>query len=138
MFPRKKFFLSETTGINPANWWSHTEVGHTHEALREMHALFGRDAAFPTAKPERLLERILHIATNPGDLVLDPFLGSGTTTAVAHKMKRYWIGIEQGDHCESHCLSRMLKVCRGTDQGGISEKMNWTGGGGFSFYRESF
>jgi len=96
--------------------------------------LFGRDLAFSTAKPERLIERIFHIATNPGDLVLDSFLGSGTTAAVAHKMGRRYIGIEMGDHAESHCVPRLKKVIDG-EQGGISQAVNWQGGGGFRFYR---
>jgi adenine-specific DNA-methyltransferase len=77
-----------------------------------------------------LLSRILHIATNPGDLVLDSFLGSGTTAAVAHKMGRRWIGIEMGDHAVTHCLPRLQKVVDG-EQGGISAAVNWQGGGGF-------
>ncbi|MEF9605637.1 site-specific DNA-methyltransferase, partial [Paracoccus sp. PXZ] len=112
----------------------HEEAGHTDEAKREIHALFGADNAFGTPKPERLIERILHIATNPGDLVLDSFLGSGTTAAVAQKMGRRYIGIEMGDHAVSHCVPRMKKVIEG-EQGGISQAQNWQGGGGFRFYR---
>jgi len=89
---------------------------------------------FPRAKkPERLLERIIALATNPGDLVLDSFLGSGTTAAVAHKMGRRYIGIELGDHCYTHCLPRLKAVVDG-EQGGISRAQNWQGGGGFKFY----
>ncbi|MBN8529458.1 MAG: site-specific DNA-methyltransferase [Caulobacterales bacterium] len=87
-----------------------------------------------TPKPERLIERIIHIATNPGDLVLDSFLGSGTTAAVAHKMGRRYIGIEVGDHAVTHCAPRLKKVIEG-EQGGISKSIGWTGGGGFRFYR---
>lgn len=87
---------------------------------------------FATPKPERLVQRILHIATNPGDLVLDSFLGSGTTAAVAHKMGRRWIGIEMGDHARTHCALRMQKVIEG-EQGGISKDVGWEGGGGFRF-----
>ena len=93
-------FLSEVEGLVPWTWWPHGEVGHTDESKKEANALFGADVSFGTPKPERLLQRILHIATNPGDLVLDSFLGSGTTAAVAHKMGRRWIGIEMGDHAE--------------------------------------
>lgn len=75
------------------------------------------------------MQRILHIASNPGDLVLDSFLGSGTTAAVAHKMGRRWIGIEMGDHAETHCKPRLDKVIAG-EQGGVSEAVGWTGGGG--------
>jgi adenine-specific DNA-methyltransferase len=81
-----------------------------------------------------LLQRIIHIATNPGDLVLDSFLGSGTTCAVAHKMGRRYIGIEIGEHAVTHCVPRLKKVIDG-EQGGISQSVNWRGGGGFRFYR---
>jgi adenine-specific DNA-methyltransferase len=87
-----------------------------------------------TPKPERLIERALTIATNPGDLVLDSFLGSGTTTAVAHKMERKYIGIELGDHAVTHCAPRLQKVIEG-EQGGISKTCKWEGGGGFRFFR---
>jgi adenine-specific DNA-methyltransferase len=80
------------------------------------------------------MKRILQIATNPGDLVLDSFLGSGTTAAVAHKMARRYIGIEMGDHAMSHCVPRVHKVIDG-EQGGISEAVEWKGGGGFRFYK---
>jgi adenine-specific DNA-methyltransferase len=109
-------------------------VGHNQEAKKEIIALFGTANIFETPKPERLIERILFLASNPGDGVLDSFLGSGTTDAVAHKMKRKWIGIELGDHCHTHCIPRLQKVCDGTDQGGISVAQNWKGGGGFKYY----
>ena len=115
----------------PWSWLPHDEVGHTGEAKREVAAIFG-DENFSTPKPERLIQRILHIATNPGDLVLDSFLGSGTTAAVAHKMGRAWIGVEMGDHARSHCATRMKKVIEG-EQGGISKDVGWQGGGGFRF-----
>ena len=92
------------------------------------------DDVFGTPKPERLIERVLHIATNNGDLILDSFLGSGTTAAVAHKINRRYIGIEMGDHAQTHCQPRLQKVVEG-EQGGISKAVNWTGGGGFRFYR---
>ena len=85
-------------------------------------------------KPEALIKRILSIATNPGDLVLDSFLGSGTTAAVAHKMGRRWIGVELGDHCYTHCKVRLDKVIDGTDAGGITKAVDWKGGGGYRFY----
>ena len=94
--------------------------------------MFGASNSFDTPKPERLLERIIHIATNPSDLILDSFLGSGTTAAVAHKMGRRWIGIEMGEHAVTHCLPRLQKVVAG-EQGGISQAVNWQGGGGFRF-----
>jgi adenine-specific DNA-methyltransferase len=132
--PRVKLFLSESEGIRSWTWWPHTEVGHNQEAKKEINQLFGADTAFETPKPERLLRRILEIATNPGDIVLDSFLGSGTTAAVAHKMGRRYIGIEMGDHAVTHCVPRLKKVIEG-EQGGISTQVNWKGGGGFRFYR---
>jgi adenine-specific DNA-methyltransferase len=127
-------YLSEVEGLVPWTWWPHEEVGHTDESKKEANALFGADVSFGTPKPERLMQRILHIASNPGDLVLDSFLGSGTTAAVAHKMGRRWIGIEMGNHAETHCKPRLDKVIAG-EQGGVSEAVGWTGGGGFRFYR---
>jgi adenine-specific DNA-methyltransferase len=97
-------------------------------------ALFPGETPFSTPKPEGLISRIIHIATNPGDLVLDSFLGSGTTAAVAHKMNRRYIGIEMGDHAETHCQPRLKKVIEG-EQGGISKAVNWQGGGGFHYFR---
>ena len=123
-------FLSEVEGLVPWTWWRHEEVGHTDESKKEANVLFGGDISFGTPKPERLAQRILHIATNPNDLILDSFLGSGTTAAVAHKMGRRWIGIEMGAHALTHCLPRLQKVIAG-EQGGISEAVNWQGGGGF-------
>jgi len=127
-------FLSEVEGLVPWTWWPHTDAGHTDESKKEANELFGSDVSFGTPKPERLIERILQIASNSGDLVLDSFLGSGTTAAVAHKMGRRYIGIEMGDHARTHCVPRLQKVIDG-EQGGISETAGWTGGGGFRFYR---
>ena len=107
-------------------------MGHNQESKKEINELFGADNSFTTPKPERLLQRILHIATAPNDLVLDSFLGSGTTAAVAHKMGRRWIGIEMGDHAVTHCLPRLQKVIDG-EQGGISTSVGWQGGGGMRF-----
>ena len=131
--PRKKVYLSECSGVTPWTWWENKDVGHNQEAKKENNILFGTSNAFETPKPERLIERILTIATNPGDLVLDSFLGSGTTTAVAHKMGRRWIGIEMGEHAKTHCAVRMKKVVDG-EQGGISKAVKWQGGGGFHYY----
>jgi adenine-specific DNA-methyltransferase len=127
-------YLSEVPGITPWTWWPSDEVGHTDESKKEIHALFGKTEAFASPKPERLMQRILTIATNPGDLVLDSFLGSGTTAAVAHKLGRRYIGIEMGDHAMTHCVPRLQKVIEG-EIGGISEDVNWQGGGGFRFYK---
>jgi adenine-specific DNA-methyltransferase len=127
-------YLTEVEGFVPWTWWPHDEVGHTDEARKEIHSIFGKEDAFATPKPERLIYRALTIATNPGDLVLDSFLGSGTAAAVAHKMGRRWIGIELGDHAVTHCVPRLRKVVDG-EQGGISEAVGWKGGGGFRFCR---
>lgn len=90
---------------------------------------------FPNGeKNEKLLQRIISMITNEGDFVLDSFLGSGTTAAVAHKMCRKWIGIELRDHCYTHCEPRLQKVVDGTDQDGISKALDWKGGGGYKFY----
>ena len=90
---------------------------------------------FSTPKPESLIQRIVHIATNPGDLVLDSFAGSGTTGAVAHKMGRRWIMVELGEHCHTHIVPRLKKVIDGNDPGGITKAVGWQGGGGFRYYR---
>lgn len=127
-------YLSEVDGVAPWTWWPSEEVSHTDAAKKEIYALFGKQNAFDTPKPEMLIERILHIATNKGDLILDSFLGSGTTAAVAHKMKRKYIGIELGEQAYSLCYPRLKQVTDGTDQGGISKAQNWQGGSGFKFY----
>ncbi|WP_036136073.1 site-specific DNA-methyltransferase [Luteimonas mephitis] len=129
--PQQKRFLGDAAkkGSTVKTWWD--DVGTATEATKELQKL---DVDFDTPKPERLLERIHLIATNPGDLVLDSFLGSGTTAAVAHKMGRRWIGIEMGEHARSHCQPRLKKVVDG-EQGGISETVKWKGGGGFRFYK---
>jgi adenine-specific DNA-methyltransferase len=132
--PRRKNYLSEAQGRQSWTWWPHDEVGNTQESKKEIKVLFGNANAFDTPKPERLIQRVLQIATNPGDLVLDSFLGSGTTAAVAHKMGRRYIGIEMGDHAVTHCAPRLQKVIEG-EQGGISKAVGWKGGGGFRFYR---
>ncbi|MCY4387497.1 MAG: site-specific DNA-methyltransferase [Desulfurellaceae bacterium] len=132
--PQIKRFLSEVKeGRVPQTLWPYEEVGHTQDAKKETVKIFGSEV-FTTPKPERLIQRILHIATNPGDLVLDSFLGSGTTAAVAHKMGRRYIGIEMGEHAVTHCVPRLRKVIDG-EQGGISKSVGWQGGGGFRFYR---
>jgi adenine-specific DNA-methyltransferase len=129
--PRKKTYLDEHQGRMSWSWWPNDDVGNTQESKKEVIAIFEEDT-FATPKPERLIQRILHIATNPGDLVLDSFLGSGTTAAVAHKMGRRWIGVEMGVHARTHCALRLQKVIAG-EQGGISEDVGWQGGGGFRF-----
>jgi len=133
--PRFKRFLSEVQeGIVCMTVWLRTEVGDNQDAKREV-MVFNSEQVFSTPKPERLLSRVLEIASNPGDWVLDSFSGSGTTGAVAHKMGRNWIMVELGEHCHTHIIPRMKKVIDGTDQGGISEAVGWKGGGGFKYYR---
>jgi adenine-specific DNA-methyltransferase len=134
--PRIKKFLSEAkTGIVPATLWLHTSAGTNAEAKQEVRDLIGEGGEiFLTPKPEKLLKLVLTIASKPGDLVLDSFLGSGTTAAVAHKMGRRYIGVEMGTHAMTHCAPRLKKVIEG-EQGGISKDLGWKGGGGFRFYR---
>jgi adenine-specific DNA-methyltransferase len=132
--PRVKNFLSEHEGVRAWSWWSNAEVGHNQEAKKEINTLFGTDS-FDTPKPERLIRRIIELATNPNDLVLDSFAGSGTTGAVAHKMGRRWIMVELGEHCHTHIIPRLQKVIDGEEKGGISDAVNWQGGGGFRYYK---
>ena len=126
-------YLSEVDGTVPWTWWTHEEVGNTDIAKKESLSLFPSNP-FDTAKPEKLIERILHIATNESDLILDSFAGSGTTGAVAQKMGRRWIMVELGEHCHTHIAPRLQKVVDGDDFGGISKAVNWKGGGGFRYY----
>ncbi|MEP9374288.1 site-specific DNA-methyltransferase [Mesorhizobium sp. KR1-2] len=133
--PRRKTFLSENQGISAWSWWDNNEVGHSQEAKKESISLFGAHKAFETPKPERLIKRVLDIATRPGDLVLDSFAGSGTTGAVAHKMGRRWIMVELGGHCHTHIVPRLKKVIDGTDEGGVTQGAGWKGGGGFNYFR---
>lgn len=132
--PSRKTFLCDLkkNGIPSRTLWRFDEVGHNHEARDEV-KVFNPESVFATPKPERLIERILMLGSNPGDIVLDSFLGSGTTAAVAHKMNRNWIGIELGNHCYTHCKPRMDMVIDG-EQGGVSQSYNWHGGGGYKFY----
>lgn len=132
--PRRKTFLNESEGVTAWTWWQNSEVGHTQESKKEILDLFGVDDVFATPKPERLIYRIIYLSSNEGDIILDSFLGSGTTAAVAHKMGRRYIGIEMGEHAVTHCVPRLKKVIAG-EQGGISNAINWQGGGGFRFYR---
>lgn len=135
--PIIKRYLSEVReGVAPRTWWSADEVGTNQGAKRDhLNKLLPDIEPFATPKPEGLLYRIIQIATNAGDLVLDSFAGSGTTGAVAQKMGRRWIMIELGEHIHTNIIPRLKKVIDGTDQGGISEAMDWKGGGGFRYYR---
>jgi adenine-specific DNA-methyltransferase len=131
----RKIYLSDQAGRVPESIWFGEEVGTTREATAELRdVLRDVEELFPTPKPERLLQRILLIATNPGDLVLDSFGGSGTTGAVAHKMGRRWIMVELGGHCLTHIVPRLKKVIDGSDSGGVTEAVDWKGGGGFRYY----
>ena len=131
--PRIKRFLSEVQdGIVSETLWLREEVGDNQLAKREA-VQFNSSMVFSTPKPELLIHKIIYLATNSNDLVLDSFLGSGTTAAVAHKMGRRYIGIEMGDHAVTHCAPRLKKVIEG-EQGGISAEIKWQGGGGFHFY----
>lgn len=132
--PRYKRFITEVQdGFVATTLWLRDEVGDNQEAKKEVKGFNAQDV-FSTPKPERLIERILTLATKDGDLVLDSFLGSGTTAAVAQKMGRRWIGVEMGDHAYTHCKVRLDKVIDGSDQGGITKSANWKGGGGYRFY----
>lgn len=110
-----------------------TDIAINSDAKEEILALFNDSKAFNYPKPEKLIKHLLSIATNKNDLVLDSFLGSGTTCAVAQKMGRKYIGIEMGEHAITHCVPRMKAVIKG-EQGGISKAVNWNGGGGYTFY----
>lgn len=133
--PRQKKFLkeSEDAGLTPETIWYADDVGTNDTAKRHSNALFDGNG-FDNPKPEELIRRVLEIATNPGDLVLDSFAGSGTTGATAQKMGRRWIMIELGEHCNTHIVPRLKKVIDAQDGGGISEVQAWKGGGGFRYF----
>ncbi|MBC7950036.1 MAG: site-specific DNA-methyltransferase [Chitinophagaceae bacterium] len=130
--PQIKQFLSEVQqGMVARSIWTFDEVGHNQVSRREITKLFG-ELVFATPKPEKLLKRILSLSTNDHDLVMDFFLGSGTTAAVAHKMNRRYIGIDQLDYVR-HVAAERLKKVIGGEQGGISEEVGWQGGGSFKY-----
>jgi adenine-specific DNA-methyltransferase len=134
--PIIKRYLSEVReGVAPRTWWSADEVGTNQQAKRDhLNKLLPDVEPFATPKPEGLIHRILYIATNPSDLVLDSFAGGGTTGAVAHKMGRRWIMVELGDHAQTHIVPRLRKVIDGADPGGVTKAVDWPGGGGFRYY----
>lgn len=134
--PRRKRFLSEIRGgLVPTTWWA-SDIAKNEDGKKELKALFPEEEnVFATPKPEFLIKRIITLASNHGDIVLDSFAGSGTTGAVAHKMGRRWIMIELGEHCHTHIIPRLKKVIDGEDKGGITQAVNWKGGGGFRYYR---
>lgn len=130
--PSVKKFLNEVKDtVTPQTIWDYSEVGHNQEAIQNLNKLFN-ESIFTTPKPERLLQRIIHIGSNEKDLVLDFFMGSATTQAVAHKMNRRYIGIEQMDYIKTVSVPRLKKVIEG-EQGGISKDVDWEGGGSFVY-----
>lgn len=130
--PRLKRFQSEVDGLAPFTIWTAEEVGENSHAKKDLLRLFADQAAFDTPKPESLLERIIRIGSNEGEIVLDCFLGSGTTAATAHKLQRRWVGVERNqDVFDRFALPRLRKVINGDDSVGISPKVAWSGGGGF-------
>lgn len=133
--PRIKQFLADRkAGLTPETLWRAEDVGTTSNAKKQLMALFKDISLFDTPKPEQLIHRVLEISTNLGDIVLDAYLGSGTTAAVAHKMNRIYLGIEVGEHIKTHCAQRLQQVIAG-ESGGISKLVGWKGGGGFDFYQ---
>lgn len=130
----KKILAEKEIGLTPETLWLGLNVGTTNKAKKHVLSLFPGKPVFDTPKPEQLIKRILEISTNEGDLVLDAYLGSGTTAAVAHKMKRNYIGIEQGRQMIDIVIPRMQKIVRGEENGGITNEIGWTGGGGYNLY----
>jgi adenine-specific DNA-methyltransferase len=134
----KKTYLKDQGGLSASTMWDDIEdTGHNRQAKYELKKLFPDSATsdlFATPKPERLIKKVLMIATRPNDIVLDSFAGSGTTGAVAHKMGRRWIMVELGDHCHTHIIPRLKKVIDGEDKGGITEATGWKSGGGFRYF----
>ena len=131
--PRIKRFIDELDGLVPSSLWLAEEVGGNDDAKRHLQSM-SAGGWFDTPKPESLLARIIHIASDEGDLVLDPFAGSGTTAAAAHKLDRTWITIERlAEVAEDVTLPRLERVVQGRDPGGISAAIEWSGGGGFEF-----
>ena len=131
--PRLKMFLTDAERLVPRSVWMAADAGSTQSAMTEQKLL--SETPFSTPKPEQLLQRILSIASNPGDLVLDSFAGSGTTGSVAQKMGRRWIMVELGDHIHTHIIPRLKKVIDGADLAGVTESIGWKGGGGFRYFR---
>ena len=133
--PRLKQFLGAANrGINPDTLWLAHDVGTTDLAKKHLLRMFPRGTPFDTPKPESLIARLLHIASAPGELILDAYLGSGTTAAVAHKMNRKYIAIDENPAAISISAARLAKVVEG-EEGGISKDVSWKGGSGFDLFR---
>jgi adenine-specific DNA-methyltransferase len=130
--PSIKRYLTEVADLVPRTLWRKEHVGSNRTSKNEMRALFPDQPSFGTPKPEALIQRVLQVATAEGDIVLDSFLGSATTSAVAHKMRRRHIGVEVGEHARTHCIPRLEQVVNG-EQGGVSKVVGWERGGGFRF-----
>lgn len=127
-----RIYHEDSIGTPPETIWAQSDVGSNRTSKKEIKDLFKSDV-FDTPKPEKLLQRIIHISSNSGDIILDSFAGSGTTGAVAHKMRRRWIMVELGEHCHTHIIPRLQKVIDGEDKGGVTEMVRWQGGGGFRY-----
>ena len=132
--PRLKLFSDQVRGLVPFTIWESSDTGTNDDAKRHLMTLFPCGSVFDTPKPEELLERIIHLATHPDELVVDLFGGSGTTAAVAHKMGRRWILVERNPQtvCD-YTLPRLQAVINGEDFGGVTTSLNWSGGGEFEF-----
>ena len=134
-FPVEKKYLSEVkSGVVNQTWWPYEFAGSTRNASAEMKKIFDGEKAFDTPKPEKLIYRIVNMSSNPGDIVMDSFAGSGTTGAVAQKMGRKWIMVEIGEHADTHIIPRLKKVINGDDESGVTRAVEWKGGGGFRYY----
>lgn len=129
----KKFLNDKNKGLTPETLWLAESAGTNKLAKKHLLELFPNNKIFDTPKPESLMQKIINIATNEGDIVMDCYLGSGSTIATAHKLNRKYIGIEKGNHIIDLISERMKLVVKG-EQGGISKNINWQGGGSFSFY----
>lgn len=133
--PYYRVYGDNLKGRPPETIWPHQEVGSNRTSKAEVKAMLPDVVPFKTPKPERLMQRVIEVASGSGDLVLDSFAGSGTTGAVAHKMGRRWIMVELEDTCHTHIIPRLRKVIDGADPGGVTEAVDWKGGGGFRYFR---
>ena len=130
-------YTREYAPENPTRPWPTiwNDLSTTRQTKAHLNKLLGTALSFDTPKPEDLMQRILEMSSNSGDLILDSFAGTGSTAMAAHKIDRKWITIELGEHSTTHILPRASKVLDGEDFGGISQTVDWQGGGGFNFYR---